>query len=41
MKKANLELLEIFKPLADPKDRIDWKDETRISPNSIYFIRKT
>ncbi len=41
MKKANLELLEIYKPLADPKDGIDWKDETRISPNSIYFTRKT
>ena len=41
MQKANLKLLEICKPLADPKDEIDWKDETRISPNSIYFTRKT
>ena len=40
MQKANLELIEIYTPLADPNDGIDWKDETRISPNSIYFMKK-
>ncbi|MEM6338644.1 MAG: class I SAM-dependent methyltransferase [Pseudomonadota bacterium] len=41
MQNANLELLEISNPLADPNDEIEWKDETRISPISIYFTRKT
>lgn len=41
MQKANLELLEISNPLADPNDGIEWKDETHISPISIYFMRKT
>lgn len=41
MQNATLELLEISNPLADPKDGIDWKDETHISPISIYFTRKT
>ena len=41
MKKANLELLEIYKPLADPNDGANWKDETRIPPISVYFMQKT
>lgn len=41
MQKANLELLEIYNPLADPNDGVDWRDETRISPNSIYFMKKS
>lgn len=40
MEKANLELLEICSPLADPNDGIDWKDEVNISPISIYFMKK-
>jgi ubiquinone/menaquinone biosynthesis C-methylase UbiE len=40
MEKANLELLEICSPLADPNDGVDWKDEIRISPISIYFMKK-
>ena len=41
MQKATLELLEISNPLADPNDEMEWRDETHISPISIYFTRKT
>ena len=41
MKKANLELLEIYNPLAAPNDGINWGDETRFSPSSIYFMKKS
>ena len=41
MQKVNLELLEISNPLADPNDGIEWRDETHISPISIYFMKKS
>ena len=41
MQKVNLELLEISNPLADPNNGIEWRDETHISPISIYFMKKS
>jgi len=41
MEKADFELLEICSPLADPNDGIDWKDEVRISPISLYLLKKS
>ncbi len=40
MKKANLELLEIYNPLADQNNGTDWREEISVSPISIYFMKK-
>lgn len=40
MEKTNFQLIEICSPLADPNDKVDWKDEIHFSPISIYFMKK-
>jgi ubiquinone/menaquinone biosynthesis C-methylase UbiE len=39
--KANLEQVQVYKPLAYPHEPYDWVNETSIAPWTIYVLKKT
>ena len=39
--RAGLSLAKLHKPLGSPDDRIEWRDETKMSPIAVYVLRNS